>query len=112
MTPPVPGLPVVNLPDDVVLLDVREDDEWDAGHAPQALHVPMGQVSHRLEEITDTFPDPPIYVVCRSGMRSARITEFLSGMGLKVLNVEGGMKSWVDAGRPLVGETGAPPEVL
>ncbi|MFN2496171.1 MAG: rhodanese-like domain-containing protein [Pseudonocardiaceae bacterium] len=112
MTLPVPALPVFNLPDDVVLLDVREDDEWAAGHAPQAVHVPMWQVPQRLEEITAAFPEPPVYVVCRSGMRSAQITAYLSGIGLDAVNVDGGMQSWFVAGRPLVGETSAPPQVL
>lgn len=112
MTLPVPAVPVVDLPADVVLLDVREDDEWAAGHAPQALHVPMGQVSQRLEEIVAAFPEPPIYVICRSGMRSSHITALLTGRGLKAKNVDGGMQSWFAAGRPLVGETSAPPQVL
>ena len=112
MTLPVPALPVMNLPEDVVLLDVREDDEWIAGHAPQALHVPMGQVPQQLEKIAAAFPEPPVYVVCRSGMRSAQITAYLSGIGLDAVNVDGGMQSWAAAGRPLVGETSAPPQVL
>jgi rhodanese-related sulfurtransferase len=108
----IPGWPVFTLPDGVVLLDVREDDEWSAGHAPQAIHVPMGQVAQRIEEIAAAFPEPPVYVVCRSGMRSAQITAFLVGIGLDAVNVEGGMESWVADGRALVAETSAPPRVL
>ncbi|HEU0089235.1 MAG TPA: rhodanese-like domain-containing protein [Pseudonocardiaceae bacterium] len=108
----VATLPVMNLPDGVVLLDVREDDEWEAGHAPQAVHVPMGQVPQRLEEIAAAFPDPPVHVVCRSGMRSAQVTGFLSGVGLPAVNVDGGMQAWAAAGRPLVAETSTPPTVL
>jgi rhodanese-related sulfurtransferase len=72
----------------------------------------MGQVPQRLDDIAATFPEPPVYVVCRSGMRSARVTAFLRGVGLEAVNVDGGMQSWAAAGRPLVGETSAPPQVL
>ena len=108
----IPGLPVFTLPEGVVLLDVREDDEWTAGHAPQAIHVPMGQVSQRVKEIAAAFPEPPVYVVCRSGVRSAQITAYLVGIGLDAVNVEGGMESWVADGRRLVAETSSPPQVL
>jgi len=105
-------VPVSALPEDIVLLDVREDDEWTAGHAPKAVHVPMGQVSQRLEEISAAVPVRPVHVVCRSGARSARITAFLSELGLDAVNVDGGMKAWSGAGRPLVAEASAPPTVL
>ena len=108
----VATLPVSNLPAGVVLLDVREDDEWAAGHAPDAVHVPMGQVPQRLDEISAAFSDPPVHVVCRSGMRSAKVTAYLLGVGLDAVNVDGGMQSWAAAGRPIVADTGAAPTVL
>ena len=108
----IPGVPVFMLPEGVVLLDVREDDEWTAGHAPQAIHVPMGQVLQRVKEIAAAFREPPVYVVCRSGVRSAQITAYLVGIGLDAVNVEGGMESWVADGRRLVAETNVPPHVL
>lgn len=108
----VPAVPVSALPEDIVLLDVREDDEWAAGHAPKAVHVPMGQVSQRLDEITAAVPGRPVHVVCRSGSRSARITAYLSEIGLDAVNVDGGMKAWSGAGLPLVTEASAPPTVL
>lgn len=108
----MPGLPVFNLPAGVVLLDVRENEEWRAGHAPQAVHVPMGQVPLRLEEIVAAFPDATVHVVCRSGIRSAQITAYLTAQGLDAVNVEGGMESWQADGRPLVAETSAPPTVI
>lgn len=100
------------LPDDVVLLDVREDDEWQAGHAPRAVHVPMGQVPPRLAEIVAAFPDAPVHVVCRAGVRSAQVVGYLVAQGLDAVNVEGGMESWLADGRPLVAETSAPPTVI
>jgi rhodanese-related sulfurtransferase len=106
MTSPVPAVSVANLPEDAVLLDVRENDEWAAGHAPRAVHVPMGQVAQRLEELATTFPDGPVHVVCRSGGRSSRVTAYLTQAGWHAVNVEGGMRAWAAAGRPMVAEFG------
>ncbi|MGJ7439608.1 rhodanese-like domain-containing protein [Aquipuribacter sp. MA13-6] len=96
-----------DLPDDFVLLDVREDDEWQAGHAPGALHVPLGQVPARLAEI----PDGEVHVICRSGGRSGQAVAWLTRNGYDVVNVAGGMHAWVDADRPVVSETDADPVV-
>ncbi|MGH3787532.1 MAG: rhodanese-like domain-containing protein [Pseudonocardiaceae bacterium] len=112
MTSPVPAVSVGDVSDGAVLLDVREDDEWAAGHAPAAVHVPMGQVPQRLEELASTFPDRPVHVVCRSGARSARVTAYLMQAGWDVVNVDGGMRAWAGAGRPMVAESNAPPKVL
>ncbi|HYS38933.1 MAG TPA: rhodanese-like domain-containing protein [Pseudonocardiaceae bacterium] len=98
------------LPADAVLLDVREDDEWAAGHAPQATHIPMGEIAGRLGDLP---PDANLYVVCRAGGRSARVTGYLNANGWEAVNVEGGMQSWAAAGRPLVCEvTGVAPEII
>jgi rhodanese-related sulfurtransferase len=107
MTSPVPTVSVAGLPEDAVLLDVRENDEWAAGHAPQAVHVPMGQVPQRLDELATTFSDHPVHVVCRSGGRSARVTAYLTQAGWDAVNVDGGMRAWAAAGRPMVAEVGA-----
>ncbi len=112
MTPPAPAVPVPSVPDSAVLLDVRENDEWAAGHAPGAVHVPMGQISQRLDELATTFPDRPVHVVCRSGARSARVTTYLVQAGWDAVNVDGGMRAWAAAGRPMVTESTAAPRVL
>ncbi|MGH3801487.1 MAG: rhodanese-like domain-containing protein [Pseudonocardiaceae bacterium] len=112
MVSPVPAVPVPNVPDSAVLLDVRENDEWAAGHAPGAVHVPMGQVPQRLDELATTFPDRPVHVVCRSGTRSARVTTYLVQAGWDAVNVDGGMRAWAAAGRPMVAESTAAPRVL
>lgn len=98
----------------VILLDVREPDEWSAGHAPGAVHVPLGELPARTAELAALPDDQPVYVVCRSGGRSARAAAWLNAAGLvDAVNVAGGMKSWQTEGRPLVGERDdAPPEVL
>ena len=94
-------------PHDAVLLDVREDDEWTAGHAPEARHVPMSQLTGRLDEVPAA---DPLYVICRSGSRSARVVAFLSQQGVPAVNVAGGMQCWAAAGRPMVAErAGATP---
>ena len=101
---------VNDLPHGAVLLDVREDDEWTAGHAPEARHVPMSQLTGRLDEVPAA---DPLYVICRSGSRSARVVAFLSQQGVSAVNVAGGMQSWAAAGRPLVAErAGATPDVV
>ncbi len=112
MTSPVPAVSVADVSDSAVLLDVRENDEWAAGHAPAAVHVPMGQVPQRLDELTSMLPDRPVHVVCRSGGRSARITAYLVQAGWEAVNVDGGMRAWAAAGRPMVTESNATPTVL
>jgi DMSO/TMAO reductase YedYZ molybdopterin-dependent catalytic subunit/rhodanese-related sulfurtransferase/glyoxylase-like metal-dependent hydrolase (beta-lactamase superfamily II) len=87
-----------------VLLDVREPDEWSAGHAPQAVLIPMGEVHTRRDELPH---DTRIVVVCRSGGRSAAITGALRARGYDAVNLAGGMCAWAAAGLPVV--TDAPP---
>jgi rhodanese-related sulfurtransferase len=87
----------------VVLLDVREDDEWQRGHAPGAQHIPMGQVPSRIEEID---ADATLFVVCHAGGRSQRVARYLARNGYAPVNVSGGMLAWAGAGRPVVTDDG------
>ncbi len=96
------------VPDDGWLLDVREPDEWVAGHAPTATHIPLGELGRRTDELP---ADDEIYVICRSGNRSGRATEALNQAGWTAINVAGGMQDWAAAGRPMVSESGSPPTV-
>ena len=89
----------------VVLLDVREDDEWQRGHAAGAQHIPMGDVPARIGEIDR---DAALFVVCHVGGRSQRVAQFLAREGYEPRNVTGGMLAWAGAGRPVVTDTGAP----
>ena len=100
---------IQGLPADGVLLDVREDEEWNAGHAPGAVHVPITELAARLDEVPDATP---VYVVCRSGGRSSRAAEYLNANGWDAVNVVGGMSAWSGLGRPLVSETAAAPEII
>ncbi len=91
--------------DGACLLDVRETDEWEAGHAPDALWIPLGHLSTRFDELPT---DRRIAVVCRSGGRSAMATEALVGQGLDAVNVVGGMLAWASEGLPVVAGDGLP----
>jgi rhodanese-related sulfurtransferase len=103
-------VPVNDVPTDAYLLDVREDDEWGAGHAPDAVHVPMMQVPARAAELPD---DRDVYVVCRVGGRSSQVVAYLMQNGFeRVANVDGGMADWQAAGKPMVSEDGGVPRVV
>jgi rhodanese-related sulfurtransferase len=104
----VPEVPAAAVPEDGWLLDVREPYEWSAGHVPTATHIPLAQLNDRSTEIPR---DDTIYVICRSGVRSARVTLALGAAGWQAFNVGGGMQDWAAAGRPMVSETGAAPTV-
>jgi rhodanese-related sulfurtransferase len=101
----VPEISVQDLPADAVILDVREDDEWAAGHVEGATHVPLGEVPARLGELPDA---EPLYVICRSGNRSGRAVAWLGQQGVETVNVAGGMRAWAAAGRPMVADAGEP----
>ena len=103
-----PESPAAGVPDEAWLLDVREDDEWAAGHAPGARHIPLGQLSERSAEIPR---GETIYVICRSGGRSAMAAQALAGAGWQAVNVAGGMQDWAAAGRPMLTDSGADPFV-
>ena len=87
------------------MLDVREDDEWAAGHAPDATHIPLGQLPARMGELDR---DRPVLAMCRSGNRSRTAAVQLAAAGFDVANVVGGMKAWHSAGLPTVTDSGAP----
>jgi len=107
--PAVPAVSVAELPADATLLDVRESDEWTAGHAPGARHLPMSELTTRMDEVPG---NDPLYVICRSGGRSARVVAYLAGQGYPAVNVEGGMQSWVEQRREIVAAGGGNPEII
>ena len=81
------------------LIDVREIHEYEAGHVPGALLVPLATVPSALAQ----FPsDRRSNVICRSGVRSYRACEFLVGQGLDAVNVAGGTLAWISSGRDTV----------
>lgn len=86
-----------------VLLDVREEHEWAAGHAPGAHHLPLGALrADRIPQATT------VLCICRSGARSGRAAAALVEAGFAARNVAGGMNAWVAAGLPVVRDDGGP----
>jgi rhodanese-related sulfurtransferase len=89
--------------DGALLLDVRELDEWAAGHAPGAVHVPLGQLDPA------TLPrDRVVVAICRSGNRSGTAARWLAAAGIDVRNLAGGMKAWDADGHPVRRDDGQP----
>ncbi len=101
----LPEVPASDVPallgQGAALLDVREGYEWQAGHAPEATHVPMGELA------LDAIPEGrPLLVVCHVGGRSAAVTDALVRAGVEAVNVAGGMEAWHRAGLPVVTDGG------
>jgi rhodanese-related sulfurtransferase len=106
----MPSVAATEVDQDAYLLDVREDDEWSAGHAPGAHHLPMMEIPVRLAEVPQ---DADVVVVCRMGGRSGQVVAYLRQNGWdNVRNLDGGMQDWAAAGRALVSEDGQPPRVI
>jgi rhodanese-related sulfurtransferase len=88
------------------LLDVRENNEWNAGHAPGAVHIPLSQVpaqaARRLPK------GRQVIVVCRSGSRASSAAATLRSAGIEAVNLKGGMRAWESAGGRLVGKGNRP----
>jgi rhodanese-related sulfurtransferase len=106
--PSVPQVPAAKVPVDARLVDVREDDEWAAGHAPGAQHIPLGELAARYQEIPT---GGEVYVICRAGSRSNQAAQALAGAGWQVVNVADGMFGWHAAGRAMECPSGATPFV-
>jgi rhodanese-related sulfurtransferase len=109
---PVPVVTVDQLPTDALILDVREDDEWAAGHVEGALHVPMNLVPNRVSYEPEMFGDKTVYVMCKMGGRSSQVAAWLNHNGHTAVNIAGGMHAWADSGRAMSSSTGEAPFVL
>ncbi len=96
------------LPQGLAVLDVREPVEWEHGHIPGAVHVPLSELSTRTQDL----PEGEVLVVCRVGGRSAQVVAWLDQAGHRAVNLHGGMIEWEAAGRPMVSENGEPPRVV
>jgi rhodanese-related sulfurtransferase len=96
------------LPDELSVLDVREPVEWAYGHIEGAVHIPLMELIQRLDEV----PSGRVVVVCKVGARSAQAVAYLSQQGYDVANLDGGMVEWAGDGRPMVSDTGRPPQVV
>jgi rhodanese-related sulfurtransferase len=94
---------------EAILLDVREDHEWAAGHAPEAMHLPMSRISAQAGDLPT---GRPIVCVCHVGARSAAVAAALSRAGWEAVNLTGGMDAWAAAGLPVVDRAGRPGVVI
>ncbi len=102
--PPPPAVPSVSVDEleaatatGAPLVDVRERDEYVAGHVPGAKLIPLGEVVERVEEVDTTGP---VYVICASGNRSAKAVQWYRRQGIDARNVSGGTQAWVTSGKP------------
>lgn len=78
-----------------VLIDVREPDEYQAGHIDGAVNIPLGELADR----TGAVPDgDPVYVICHSGKRSAQGAQILTEHGFDAVSIRGGMTEWEASG--------------
>jgi rhodanese-related sulfurtransferase len=96
------------LPEGLAVVDVREPVEWHYGHIEGAIHIPLGELTNRLDEV----PEGQTLVVCKVGARSARVVMWLVQQGRDAVNLDGGMLEWQAAGRDMVSETGQPPVIV
>lgn len=81
-----------------VVIDVRNPDEFVQSRVPGAVLVPLGEVPDRVAELPT---GEPVYVICAVGGRSRRAAAFLRDRGVDAVNVAGGTRAWVAAGRPV-----------
>ncbi|MFH9861115.1 rhodanese-like domain-containing protein [Streptomyces sp. NPDC017202] len=86
---------------DAVLLDVREPYEWQSGHAPRALHLPLSALAAGAA-LPSHAQARPLVVICRSGNRSRQAADLLAARGAVAVDVIGGMRSWAEEGLPVV----------
>ena len=80
------------------IIDVRSKMEWDEGHPVGAVHIPMEEIPSRYGEFDF---DRDIYLICKSGGRSAQVCRWLEMNGIDAINISGGMIDWEHAGRPI-----------
>lgn len=95
--------------DRLQVIDVREQDEWEAGHVRGALHIPLDEVASERHSVDR---DKPVVTVCRTGARSSAAADLLREVGVDAHSLEGGLRAWAAAGQPLVDSTGAQGFVL
>jgi rhodanese-related sulfurtransferase len=88
------------------LLDVRENSEWNAGHAPGAVHIPAGQIAARASRRLPKGRQ--VIVVCRSGARGSTVARTLRSTGIDAVNLKGGLRAWESAGGRIVGKGSRP----
>ncbi len=102
VVPPVEFQSMINDDPDSYLLDVRQPDEYAAGHLIGASLLNWLDTAAFKKEAVNIDKDKTIYVYCRSGRRSNEAAEYLAGQGYKVVDMDGGILGWEKAGLPVV----------
>ena len=97
------------LKEGAILIDIREIDEWSAGHAPTAIHIPLGDLGTRATELSSTNQT---LFICRSGRRSDHAVGALVKAGYNAINLDGGMQAWQQAGGAVVRDDGSTGKVI
>ena len=106
----VPQVDPRDVPAGATIIDVREDYEWEGGHATGAKHITLGTIAERLEELP--APGEDFYVICHGGGRSNRAATFLREHGYAAHSIAGGTSAWFAAGLPMTSENGEAPAVV
>lgn len=87
--------------EDAHVVDVREAEEFAAGHVPEARNIPTGKLAERIAEI-EKYKDKPLIVCCASGVRSSRACGELKKLGFsRLYSLDGGIDAWAKAGLPI-----------
>lgn len=93
--------------DDAVVLDVREDSEYQDGHIINAVHIPLSQLGDKTAELEKKYKDRPVIAACRSGHRSGQACSMLKKAGFEnIYNLSGGVMGWKNANLPLINKKG------
>lgn len=96
-----------------VILDVRNDDEWAAGHIDGAVHVPLDRLAGRMSyDPGELLSDAPLVVTCKGGGRAGQAVSWLNRNGFDAVVLDGNMRGWQAAGRPMVSDNGREPDVI
>ena len=80
------------------LIDVRRPDEFEVARVPGARLIPLGELVERIDEVPT---DGTVYVICATGVRSAKAAAHFRSLGIDAVNVAGGTKAWIEAGFPI-----------
>ena len=81
------------------VVDVRETDEYVAGHVPGVILLPISEIAERVDEVP---AGGEVYIICHLGSRSLKVTQWLRQQGIDAYSVAGGTKAWADSGREIV----------
>lgn len=87
-----------------LVIDVRSEDEYAAAHVPGVQLIPLGEVVERIDEVPTTGT---VYVICATGVRSAKAVQHFRTQGIDAINVAGGTRAWMDAGLPIDADPGS-----